>query len=183
MGSGGHAVYLGHGPVGSGSCTVHYNTARGQWAPFPWGSGQWTFCDTLPHCLGATGSRTPTGQCRTALGQWAVEFSQYRKNGNMLPTYLSSGRFFSKYKKNTRNANFENNSGAPARGFVKKLGELNQSSREFWVCTVCDHLYMRDGRTLTTRILHVSNILVLKFFPNSGSEHTLSNAKCSLDKN
>ena len=42
----------------------------------PWGSGQWYSCGTLPHCLGAVGSRTPTIHCRTTLGQWAVVLSR-----------------------------------------------------------------------------------------------------------
>ena len=73
----------------------------GQWAvkplqctaPLPGGSGQWNFCHTLPHCLGAVGSGTPAMHCHTALGavgsgppamhglnawgQWAVQLLQY----------------------------------------------------------------------------------------------------------
>ena len=46
-------------------------------APLPGGSGQWTSCSTLPHCLGALGSGTPAIHCPTAWGQWAVELLQY----------------------------------------------------------------------------------------------------------
>ena len=45
-------------------------------AALSWGSGQWYSCCTLPHCLGAVHSGTPTKQCQTALGQWAVELLQ-----------------------------------------------------------------------------------------------------------
>ena len=52
----------------------------GQWAVellqctvrMPGGSGQWTSCNTLPHCLGALGSGPPALHCPTAWGQWAV---------------------------------------------------------------------------------------------------------------
>ena len=53
-------------------------------------------------------------------------------------------------------------------------------------------IFICQGSALTTRTLPVPNILVLKdhiqnravnFFPNSSSEHTLSNAKRQLDKN
>ena len=47
--------------------------------------------------------------------------------------------FFSERKKDTRNTIFLNNSGVPDRGFRKKLGELNQSSGECRICTVCEH--------------------------------------------
>ena len=57
----------------------------GQWAvdplqctaPMPGGSGQWTSCNTLPHCLGAVGSGTPAIHCLTAWGQWAVDLLHY----------------------------------------------------------------------------------------------------------
>ena len=35
-------------------------------APLPGGSGQWTSCNTLPHCLGAVGSGPPSVHCLTA---------------------------------------------------------------------------------------------------------------------
>ena len=69
-----------------GPCTpaMHCLTALGQWAvellqytaALPGGSGQWTSCNTLPHCLGAVGSATPAMHCLTAWGQWAVQLLQ-----------------------------------------------------------------------------------------------------------
>ena len=64
---------------------MHCVTARGQWAvdllqytaSLPGGSGQWTSCNTLPHCLGAVGSGPPVIHCVTARGQWAVQLLQY----------------------------------------------------------------------------------------------------------
>ena len=63
---------------------MHCHTASGQWAAQllqctaspPWGRGQWNSCQTLPHCLGAMGSRTPAMHHLTAWRQWAVEFLQ-----------------------------------------------------------------------------------------------------------
>ena len=37
-------------------------------APLPGGSGQCNSCNTVPHCLGAVGSRTPAMHCLTAPG-------------------------------------------------------------------------------------------------------------------
>ena len=37
------------------------------------GSGQWNFCNALPHCLWAVGSGTPSLHRHTVWGQWAVE--------------------------------------------------------------------------------------------------------------
>ena len=45
--------------------------------PPPGGKGQWTSCNTLPHCLGAVGSGPPATHCLTASGQWAVDLLQY----------------------------------------------------------------------------------------------------------
>ena len=45
-------------------------------APLPGRSGQWTSCNTLPHCRGAVGSGPPSMHCPTAWGQWAVELLQ-----------------------------------------------------------------------------------------------------------
>ena len=64
-------------------CTVV--VGRGQWAvellqctaALPGGSGQWTSCNALPHCLGAVGSAIPAMHCLTARGQWAVQLLQY----------------------------------------------------------------------------------------------------------
>ena len=44
--------------------------------PLPGGSGQWTSCNTLPHCLGAVGSGTPAIHYPTAWGQLAVQLLQ-----------------------------------------------------------------------------------------------------------
>ena len=46
-------------------------------AQLPGGSGQWTFCNRLPHCLGAVGSGHLAIHCPTAWGQWAVDLLQY----------------------------------------------------------------------------------------------------------
>ena len=59
-------------------------TAWAQWAvdllqctaPLPGRSGQWTSCNTLPHCRGAVGSGPPSMHCPTAWGQWAVQLLQ-----------------------------------------------------------------------------------------------------------
>ena len=45
-------------------------------ASLPGGSGQCSFCNALPHCLGAVGSGPPAIHCRTAWGQWAVQLLQ-----------------------------------------------------------------------------------------------------------
>ena len=45
-------------------------------ASLPGGSGQWTSCKTLPHCLGAVGSGPPSMHSPTAWGQWAVDLLQ-----------------------------------------------------------------------------------------------------------
>ena len=45
-------------------------------ASLPWGSGQWTSCNTLPHCSGAVGSGPPAIHCLTAWEQWAVQLLQ-----------------------------------------------------------------------------------------------------------
>ena len=73
------------GPVGSGPPAVHCPTAWGQWgvdllqytAPLPGDSGQWTCCNTLPHCLGAVGSGIPAVHCPNARGQRAVDLLLY----------------------------------------------------------------------------------------------------------
>ena len=36
-------------------------------------SGQWDSCNSLPRCLGAVGSATPSMHCLTAWGHWAME--------------------------------------------------------------------------------------------------------------
>ena len=88
------------GAARSGTATVHYLTAYGQWAmeclqhsaSQPRGSGQWNSCNALPslprgsgqcnscsalpHCLGVVGSGTHAMHRLTALGQWAVQFAQ-----------------------------------------------------------------------------------------------------------
>ena len=88
------------GAVGSGPAAIHCPNARGQWAVellqytaslhvgqwaldllqctarMPGGSGQWTPCNTLPHCLGVVGSGPPATHCLTAWGQWAVGLLQ-----------------------------------------------------------------------------------------------------------
>ena len=45
-------------------------------ASLPWGSGQWTPCNALPHCLGAVGSGSPAVHCPTAWGQCPVQLLQ-----------------------------------------------------------------------------------------------------------
>ena len=40
-------------------------------------SGQWTSCNTLPHCLGTVGSGPPAVHCFTAWGQVVVDLLQY----------------------------------------------------------------------------------------------------------
>ena len=82
VGSGPPAIHCptAWGAVGSGPPAMHCLTARGQWAvdlvqytaPLPEGSGQWTFCNRLPHCLGAVGSGPLAIHCPTAWGsgQW-----------------------------------------------------------------------------------------------------------------
>ena len=63
---------------------MHCPNAWGQWAvdlvqytaSLPGGSGQWTSCNTLPHCLGALGSGTPAMHCLTAWGQKVVQLLQ-----------------------------------------------------------------------------------------------------------
>ena len=42
-----------------------------------WGSGQWTSCNTRPHCLGAVGSGPSAIDCPAASGQRAVDLLQY----------------------------------------------------------------------------------------------------------
>ena len=83
--------------VGSATPTMHYLTARGNWAvellsctvsipggqwavellqcstALPGGSGQCNSCDASPHCLGAVGSATPAMHCHDAWGQWVVK--------------------------------------------------------------------------------------------------------------
>ena len=59
---------------------MHSHTAWGQWAleflqrtaPLPGGSGQWKFCNALPHCLWAVGSATPVMHCHLAWGRRAL---------------------------------------------------------------------------------------------------------------
>ena len=63
---------------------MHCPNAWGQWAvdlvqytaSLPGGSGQWTSCNTLPHCLGALGSGTPAMHYLTAWGQKVVQLLQ-----------------------------------------------------------------------------------------------------------
>ena len=42
-------------------------------ASLPWGSGQWTSCNALPHCPGAVGSETLAMHCLTAWGRRTVQ--------------------------------------------------------------------------------------------------------------
>ena len=73
-------TYLGRGPS-----AMHRLTAWGQWAvdllqytaSLPGGSGQWTSCNTRPHCLRAVGSGPPATHCLTAWGQSAVDLLLY----------------------------------------------------------------------------------------------------------
>ena len=46
-------------------------------ASLPGGNGQWTSCNTLPHCLGTLDSGPPAIHCPTAWGQWAADLLQY----------------------------------------------------------------------------------------------------------
>ena len=63
---------------------MHCHTAWVHWAveflqctaSLPRGSGQCDSCNTLPHCLGAVGSRTPAMHCHAARVQWVVELLQ-----------------------------------------------------------------------------------------------------------
>ena len=64
---------------------MHCQSAWGQWAvqlvqcttSLPGGSGQWNFCNTLPHCLWAVGSGTSAIHCLIPLGLWGVQLLQY----------------------------------------------------------------------------------------------------------
>ena len=62
-----------HCPLPPGSEAVYCRSST----PLPGGTGLWTSCNTLPHCLGAVGSGTPAIHCPTAWGQWAVDLLQY----------------------------------------------------------------------------------------------------------
>ena len=46
-------------------------------APLPKGSGQCSFYNAFPHCLGAVGSGILAMHCHTAGGQWAVQLLQH----------------------------------------------------------------------------------------------------------
>ena len=64
---------------------MHFGNAWEQWAvellqcavQLPWGSGQWTSCNALPHCLAVVGRGPPAIHCLTARGQWAVDLLHY----------------------------------------------------------------------------------------------------------
>ena len=63
-------------------CTASLPRGSGQWTSCnslphcPGGSGQCSSCNALPHCPRAVGSATPAMHCLTAWGQWAVELLQ-----------------------------------------------------------------------------------------------------------
>ena len=58
-------------------------------AALPGGSGQWTFVNALPHCLGAVSSGPPAIHCLTAWGQWAVDLLQYTGGSLLLDATLA----------------------------------------------------------------------------------------------